>query len=42
MNIEISSQDIANEIEFDTQALRDLGEIELCLVGGGDVVVVGL
>jgi hypothetical protein len=42
MNIELTTQEISQELDFDAQSLRDLGDVELCLVGGGDVVVVGL
>lgn len=42
MNIELALQDSTNEININLDALRELGDFELSLVGGGDVVVVGL
>lgn len=42
MNIELNLADNTIEINLAAEALRDLGDVELALVGGGDVVVVGL
>lgn len=42
MKIELALQESANEININLETLRELGDVELSLVGGGDVVVVGL
>jgi hypothetical protein len=42
MNAQIATVDVSNEELVQIESLRDLGDVELCLVGGGDVVVVGL
>jgi hypothetical protein len=41
MNTTLELQVIANEINSSEQFLRDLAAVELMLVGGGDVAIVG-
>jgi hypothetical protein len=42
MSTLFATVEISNEEAAQIESLRDLGDVELCLVGGGDVVVVGL
>jgi hypothetical protein len=41
MNTTIESQGITNEIAIDEQLLRDLANIEVVLIGGGDIGITG-
>jgi hypothetical protein len=41
MNTEIFSQDSTRETNVEADFFRELASVELVLVGGGDVVVVG-
>jgi hypothetical protein len=41
MNATLELQNQANEITIDEQLLRDLGDLEIVMVGGGDGVFLG-
>jgi hypothetical protein len=41
MNTIIASQTSSTDTTFDAQVLRDLAEVELVLIGGGDIAGTG-